>query len=73
MKVPKIDKFLYFFKLEYGAFIIAGISLFVSVAFISVFSVFITRMLITFSELDSNDQEFFRSVVTGKKFFNIFN
>lgn len=73
MKIPKVDKFLFYFKLEIGGYVIAGLSIFISLAFITVFSVVITNVLIFFNSLDESDQEFFRGAVTGVIFIFLFS
>lgn len=73
MKVPKIDKFLFYFKLRTGAFFIAGWNIFISIALIIVGSIYFTRMLIFFNSLNEQDKEFFRVIVNGEKFFSTLN
>jgi hypothetical protein len=66
MKVPKIDKFLFFFSLETGGFVIAGTSVFFGASLIIVLSIFFTRMLIFYNSLDEPDRDFFSLIVTGE-------
>lgn len=65
MKLPTVDKFLFYFTLETGAMILAGLSITASVAVVSVATSFLVRYINFYHTLTEQDQDFFRQFLIG--------
>jgi hypothetical protein len=68
MKLPRVDRFLFVFRLEIGGYAIGGISIFLSILLIGIFSIFMTRIINFYTALQPSDQEFFQLFFTGEIF-----
>lgn len=66
MKLPTVDKFVFYFSLEIGAMILAGLSIAMSVSIIAVATSFLVRYATFFSTLNETDQDFFRQFLISK-------
>lgn len=67
MKLPTVDKFVFYFSLEIGAMILAGLSIAMSVSIIAVATSFLVRYATFFSTLNETDQDFFRQFLISKR------
>lgn len=67
MKFPTVDKAFFFFKLETGAYFLAGLTIFASLSIVSTSTTFLAQYVAFFYSLNESDQNFFRRVLVGKK------
>jgi hypothetical protein len=67
MKLPRVDSFLFYFSLKIGGYAIAGVSIFASIIFITIFSIFMARVINFYTNLNPSDQEFFQIFFLGEK------
>ncbi|CAG9804725.1 unnamed protein product [Chironomus riparius] len=63
MKVPTVDKFLFYFPLEIGGYVIGGICLLISIAMITFPSIYITNILIVYNSFNESDQDALRNII----------
>lgn len=66
MKVPSVDKFLFYFPLEIGGYAIGGFCLIISISLIALPSIYITNVLILYNSFNESDQDALRNVMLGE-------
>lgn len=66
MKLPRVDKFLFYFELKTGAYVIAALSIITCIVFITILSAYMARITSNFSNLEPSDREFFRVFFISK-------
>lgn len=65
MKIPKVDKFVFCLSLEIGGYVVGGLGIITSIAFISVLSPYLTRFLIFYGSMDQSDRDALRNALTS--------
>lgn len=66
MKVPKLDKFLFYFPLEIGGYAIGGLCLIISISMITLPSIYIANILIIYNSFNESDQDALRNIIISK-------
>lgn len=66
MKLPTVDKFVFFLSLETGAMILAGLSIAISVSVVAFASHFLIRYINFYNTLNEQDQNFFWTFLLSK-------